>query len=70
MSAGNVRVRASTLADVVGELGWGGAGRPAEIARRLGPVWTEDGVRAALGELFCDGVVGHSHGVGFWWLAR
>jgi hypothetical protein len=57
------------LADVVDELERRGAGRPAELARRLGPQWTEDRVRAALAELFCDGVVGHNHDVGFWWVA-
>jgi hypothetical protein len=33
------------------------------------PSWTEDRVRAALAALFCDGVVGHNHEVGFWWVA-
>jgi hypothetical protein len=69
MRAGDVQVRASMLADVVRELERGRAGRPAEIARWLGPVGTEDGVLAAPGELLCDGVVGHSHEVGFWWVA-
>ena len=64
MSAGDVRVRPSMLADVVSELERGGAGRPGEIARRLGPDWTADGVLAVLAELFCDGVVGHNHEVG------
>jgi hypothetical protein len=57
------------LAELVSELERRGAGRPAEIARRLGPDWTEDGVLAALAELFCGGVVGHSHELGFWWVA-
>ena len=26
------------------------------------------GVRTALAELFCNGVVGHNHEVGFWWV--
>jgi len=69
MSAGDVRVRPWMLADLVGELERGGGGRPAEIARRLGPDWTENGVLAALAELFCDGVVGHNRDVGFWWVA-
>jgi hypothetical protein len=69
MSAGEVRVRASMLADIVGELERGGAGRPAGIARRLGPDWSEAGVVAVLAELFCDRVVGHNHEVGFWWVA-
>jgi hypothetical protein len=68
MSAGDVRLRPSLLADLVGELERGGA-RPAEIARRLGPDWTENSVLAALAELFCDGVVGHNHDIGFWWVA-
>ncbi|MGA2010259.1 MAG: hypothetical protein ABSH51_06960 [Solirubrobacteraceae bacterium] len=57
------------LDEVVDELERGGAGRPIELARRLGPDWTEDRVRVALADLFCDGVVGHSHDVGFWWVA-
>jgi hypothetical protein len=69
MSTGDVRVRPSMLTDLVGELERGGAGRPAEIARRLEPDWTEDSVLAALAELFCDGVVGHNRDVGFWWVA-
>jgi hypothetical protein len=69
MSAGEVQVGPSMLADIVGELERGGAGRPAEIARRLGPDWSEAGVVAVLAELFCDGVVGHNHDVGLWWVA-
>ena len=69
MTAPQVEVRPSLLADVMGELERGGAGRPAEVARRLGPDWTEDAVLAALAELFSSGVVGHSHEVGFWWVA-
>jgi hypothetical protein len=69
MSAGDAQVRPSMLADIVGELERGGAGRPAEIARRLGPDWSEAGGVAVLAELFCDGVVGHNHEVGFWWVA-
>jgi hypothetical protein len=69
MSAGDVRIERSLLADLVGELERGGAGRPAEIARRLGPDWTEDDVRAALAALFSDGVLGHNQEIGFWWIA-
>jgi hypothetical protein len=69
MNAGRLPVRPSLLADLVGELERGGAGRPKEIARRLGPDWTEDDVRAALAALFCDGVVGHTHEIGSWWVA-
>ena len=57
------------LTEVVGELERGGAGRPADIARRLGSDWTEDRVRVALAELFSGGVVGHNREVGFWWVA-
>ena len=56
------------LADLVSELERGGAGRPLDIARRLGAEWTEDTVRAALAELFSGGVAGHTHEVGFWWV--
>jgi hypothetical protein len=69
MSAGEVQVKPSMLADIVGELERGGAGRPADIARRLGPDWSEARVVAVLAELFGDGVVGHNHQVGFWWVA-
>jgi len=69
MSVGNARSGRSRLAAVVGELERGGAGRPAEIARRLGRDWTEDRVLAALAELFSGGVVGHNHEVGLWWVA-
>jgi hypothetical protein len=69
MSAGEVQVRPSMLADIVGELERGGAARPAEIARRLGPDWSEAGVVAMLAELFCDGIVGQNHKVGLWWVA-
>jgi hypothetical protein len=69
MTARQVEVRPSMLTDLVGELQRGGAGRPADVARRLGPDWTEDGVRAALAELFSGGVVGHNPEVGFWWVA-
>ena len=69
MSAGNARSGRSRLAAVVGELERGGAGRPAEIARRLGHDWTEDRVLAALAELFSGGVVGHNQEVGLWWVA-
>ena len=69
MRSGDVQVRSSMLAEVVGEFERGGAGRPEEIARRLGPEWTEERVRAALAELFSGGVVGHNPEVGFWWVA-
>jgi hypothetical protein len=69
MRAGDMQLRQSMLAAVVDELERRGAGRPADIAQRLGPDWTEDRVRAALAELFSGGVVGHNHEVGFWWVA-
>ena len=69
MNAGRLRVRPSLLADLVGERERRGARRPEEIARRLGPDWTEDDVCVALAALFCDGVVGHTHEIGFWWVA-
>jgi hypothetical protein len=69
MRSRDVPFRSSLLAEVVDELERRGAGRPADIAQRLGPDWTEDRVRAALGELFSGGVVGHSDEVGFWWVA-
>ena len=69
MSAGGAEIRRSVLADLVAELERGGAGRPEEIARRLGPGWTEDRVLAALAELFSDGLVGHNHEIGLWWVA-
>jgi hypothetical protein len=69
MSAGGAEIRRSVLADLVAELEGGGGGRPEEIARRLGPGWTEDRVLAALAELFSDGLVGHTHEIGLWWVA-
>ena len=56
------------LSEVVGELERGGAGRPVDVARRLGPDWTEDQVLVVLAELFCDGV-GQDREVGLWWVA-
>ena len=69
MSADHARIEPSLVADLVGELERRGAGRPEEIARRLGPDWTKDDVQAALTALFCDGVVGHNPELGFWWIA-
>ena len=69
MTTGDIPAHRSMLAEIAGEVERGGAGRPAEIARRLGPDWTEDRVLAVLAELFCDGVVGHSDEVGLWWVA-
>jgi hypothetical protein len=69
MSADRAEIRRSVLADLVAELERGGASRPEEIARRLGPGWTEDQVLAALAELFSDGLVGHNHEIGLWWVA-
>ena len=57
------------LDELVGELERGGAGRPDEIARRLGPDWTENEVTAALAAQLSDVVVGQNHRVGFWWAA-
>ena len=62
MSAEHVRIEPSLLV----ELDRGGAGRPEDIARRLGPDWTEDDVPVALAALL-DGVVGHNREIGFWW---
>jgi len=68
MTAEEARPRPSILSDLVVALERGGAGRPAEIAKRLGPDWSENTVVAALAELFSDGVVGHSSEVGLWWV--
>ena len=59
MSADESVMRRSLLADVISELERGGAGRPVEIARRLGPDWTELDVLVALAELLRDGVVAY-----------
>jgi len=69
MTAEHVHEGSSSIAELVGELERGGAGRPAEIARRLGGEWSETAVVAALAELFSDGVVGHNSEVGLWWVA-
>ena len=69
MTTGGVPARRTMLAEIAGEVERGGAGRPAEIARRLGPNWTEDRVLAVLADLFSDGVVGDSDEVGLWWVA-
>ncbi|MGB0096442.1 MAG: hypothetical protein WBP81_28380 [Solirubrobacteraceae bacterium] len=57
------------LTEVVGELERGGAGWPADVARRLGSDWTEDQVLVVLADLFSGGVVGHDREVGVWWVA-
>jgi len=62
-------MRPSLLADVVAELERGGAGRPGEIARRLGPDWTELDVLVALAELLRDGVVAYNGALGACWWA-
>jgi hypothetical protein len=59
----------SPLDELVGELARGGSGRPEDLARRLGGGWSAEQVRAVLGELFSDGVIGHSDDCGFWWVA-
>jgi len=69
MNAREIPTRRSIVAEVVSELERGGAGTPADIARRLGADWTEDQVQAALGDLFGGGVVGHNPELGFWWVA-
>ena len=69
MTMGGIPAHRSMPAEIAGEVERGGAGRPVEIARRLGPDWTEDRVLAMLAELFCDGLVGHSDEVGLWWVA-
>lgn len=69
MTATNAHIRPSALTELVAELERHGAGRPTEIARRLGPGWTEATVVVALVQLFCDGGVGHNHDIGLWWVA-
>jgi hypothetical protein len=69
VSLGDVEVRATMLAELVGELERRGGGTPLDIATRLEPGWSEDRVLAVLGELFAGGVVGFSREVGFWWVA-
>jgi hypothetical protein len=69
MSAGEVEVRATMFAELVGELERRGGGTPLDIAKRLGAGWTEDQVLAVLGDLFAGGVVGFNREVGFWWVA-
>jgi hypothetical protein len=69
MRSSDPKFRSLMLAEVVGELERGGAGSPAEIARRLGRGWTEERVRAVLAELFSGGVVGHNPDVGYWCIA-
>jgi hypothetical protein len=69
MRAGGIQVRPAMLTALVSELERRGGGRPADIARRLGPPWTEYRVIAALAELFSGGVVGHNHELGLWWVA-
>ena len=69
MSSRQAQGRTSPPADVVADLKRGGAGTPAQIARRLGPDWTEGGVLALLAELFADGVVNHNHELALWWVA-
>jgi hypothetical protein len=69
MNARETPARRSIVAKVISELERGGAGSPADIARRLGPDWTEDRVRAALVEVFSGGVAGHNPELGFWWVA-
>ena len=69
MSAEHIHTGPTTIAELIGELERGGAGRPAEIARRLAGDWSETTVVAALAELFSDGIVGHNSDVGLWWIA-
>lgn len=69
MTAANAHIRPSMLAELVAELERHGAGRPTEIARRLGSGWTEATVVVALVQLFCGGVVGHNQDIGLWWVA-
>lgn len=69
MKSTDAQVRPTLVAKVVGELERRDAGRPLDIARRLGGDWTEDALRAALAELLCDGVAGHSAEIGFWSVA-
>lgn len=69
MTSTNVQGRRSMLTALVAELERHGAGRPAEIAHRLGAGWTENKVVEALAELFSVAVVGHNHDVGLWQVA-
>ena len=48
------------LAQLAGELQCGGAATPTQTARRLGPDRTEKEDRAALAEIFSNGVAGHN----------
>jgi hypothetical protein len=69
VSLGDIEVRATMFAELVGELERRGGGTPQDIAMRLGSPWNEGRVLAVLGELFADGVVGFNREVGFWWIA-
>jgi hypothetical protein len=68
MNAAKARTRSSARGDLVGEI-QRGSGRLAEIARRLAPDSSEDGVRAVVAELSSDRAVGHNPEVGLWWVA-
>ena len=68
MNAAEARTQSSAHVDLVGEIQRGG-GRLAEIARRLAPDSSEDGIPAAVAEPSSDGAVGHNPEVGLWWLA-
>jgi hypothetical protein len=69
MSAGDARTQPSLLAYLARELEPRGAGRPAEIAPRLGPDWSEDDVRVGLAAQLSDGVAGLDHEIAVWWVA-
>jgi hypothetical protein len=68
MNLGNAHFRRSSLAALSGGLARRGAGRSAEIARRLAHDRTDDRVLVALAELFSGGVAGHNHEVRLSWL--
>lgn len=69
MTGSNAQVKSPRLAELVAGLERHGTGRPGEIARRLGSGWTKNKVVAVPAELFSNGVVGHNHQVGLWWVA-
>ena len=63
MNADEARTQSAAHVDLVGEIQCGG-GRLAEIARRLAPDSSEDGIPAVVAERCSDGAVGHNPKVG------
>ncbi|MGZ4254829.1 MAG: hypothetical protein ACXVS6_22770 [Solirubrobacteraceae bacterium] len=68
MSAGDVRTQPSLLDNLARELERTGAGRPAEIAPRIGPDRSEDDVWVGLAARISDGVAGLDHEIAVWWV--